>query len=47
LNVDPDVFARHAGLIEQIRYELAHARPAGEKPRPACSLEDEEEEDDE
>lgn len=46
-HIDPDVFARHAKMIEQIRNQLVHAPAAGTKPKPAYALDDEGDEDDE
>lgn len=38
LNIDPDVFARHAKVIEHIRNQVAYAPPPALPPRPAYSL---------
>lgn len=46
-HIDPDVFAQHAKMIEQIRHQLVHAPAAGTKPKPAYALDDEGDEDDE
>lgn len=40
--IDPDVFARHAKAIEHIRNQVAHAPPPALPPRPAYSLEEDE-----
>lgn len=42
-NVDADTFAQHAGIIGQIRSELAQASAVAARPRPAYSLDDEDE----
>jgi len=43
LNIDPDAFARHAKVIEHIRNQVVHAPPPALPPRPAYSLDDEDE----
>ena len=40
--IDRDVFARHAKAIEHIRNQVAHAPPPALPPRPAYSLEEDE-----
>ena len=43
LNIDPEAFARHAKVIEHIRNQVVHAPPPALPPRPAYSLDDEDE----
>jgi predicted transcriptional regulator len=45
LSIDPDVFARHAKMIEQARNQLAHAPPPASLPKPAYALDDDDEDD--
>lgn len=42
-NIDPEVFARHAKAIEQIRNYVVQAPPPAKLPKPAYALDDEEE----
>jgi transcriptional regulator with XRE-family HTH domain len=45
LSIDPDVFVRHAEMIEQARNQLAYAPPPASLPKPAYALDDDDEDD--
>ena len=45
LDLDPEVFARHAKAIEHIRNQVAHTAPPVSLPKPAYALDDEEDDD--
>lgn len=45
LDLDPEIFAKHAKAIEHIRNQVAHSAPPVSLPKPAYALDDEEDDD--
>lgn len=45
LDLDPEVFAKHAKAIEHIRNQVAYTAPPVSLPKPAYALDDEEDDD--